>query len=202
MATAVPGRISNIRRGDRNRSSQRKPRKSSLSLYGRGPMWVLTQQRLKSLLHYDPVTGIWTWRVQRQQMAAGSVAGYVHKQSGRRLMSIDGKRYYAYRLAVLYMTGAWPANEVDHQNLNKADDAWSNIREATHSQNNANVKRRIDNSSGYKGVSWHKRTRTWRADICINGRQKSLGHFASAKDAHDAYKVAAALYFQAFARTS
>jgi hypothetical protein len=57
------------------------------------------------------------------------------------------------------MAGKWPAAGIDHINGNKSDNRWLNLREATQSQNMTNTGNRADNSSGYKGVCWHKASR-------------------------------------------
>ena len=99
----------------------------------------LTVERLRELLSYDPATGKFLWRVGRQCMRAGAVAGATEVQ-GYRVIKIDGKIYKAHRLAWLYVTGEWPPEEIDHKNTDPQDNVWSNLRLATHSQNQANAK--------------------------------------------------------------
>ena len=90
-----------------------------------------TLQRLRSLLHYDPDTGRWTWVVDRGGTArTGKEAGYIHSfsdtQNQRRVLKIDGVFYRASRLAWFYMTGQWPKNLIDHKNGDTLDDRWEN----------------------------------------------------------------------------
>ena len=67
--------------------------------------------------------------------------------------------YYEQRLALLYMTGEWPSEEMDHRSLDKADNRWRNIRRASHSQNKFNRPKLSTNTSGYKGVYSDRRDR-------------------------------------------
>ena len=159
----------------------------------------LTAERLRSLLIYDPATGIFTRRVSRQGFHAGTQAGVIHKASGYVYIGVDRKRYRAHRLAWLYMTGEWPV-EIDHDNTIRSDNRWSNLREATRSQNNANAQRRADNTSGHKGVSWVARVNRWRAYITSHGRQCHLGYFRDYRGAIDARDAAFQQQFGEFAR--
>ena len=69
---------------------------------------VITAERLRAILHYDPETGIWTWLIAASNnVKVGDVAGSKEKQ-GYWVIVIDYRRYKAHRLAWLYMTGEWP----------------------------------------------------------------------------------------------
>jgi hypothetical protein len=83
---------------------------------------------------------------------------------------------------------------MDHKNLNRADDRWSNLREATASQNQANILKKSSNTSGAKGVCWRKDSRKWQAQICINGKRRYLGSFDT-REAAAAYAAAAKEHF-------
>src|SRR5437879_12879405 len=80
----------------------------------------------------------------------------------------NGKSVYAHRLAFYLQTGRWP-KYVDHINGNKLDNRWCNLREATMAQNKANEGLRSSNTSGWKGVSWHKKAKKWSAQIGDTG---------------------------------
>ena len=99
----------------------------------------------------------------------------------------------ANRLAVLYMTGALPPDnmDVDHINRDRADNRWSNLRLATRSQNMANVVLKATNSSGVSGVVWVEGRKIWRAQLRVNGIKKNLGRFATQEEAAAAVQSAA-----------
>lgn len=157
--------------------------------------------RLRSLLTYDPETGVFTYRVSRGPVAAGREAGCIGNH-GYRLIIIDGRQYVAHRLAWLWVTGEWPAAEIDHRNLVKDDNRWANLREATHRLNHMNSPRQSNNTSGFKGVSPSKSGRRWQARISVNGCVKRLGSFATPLAAHEAYVAAANRHYGDFARAS
>ena len=81
---------------------------------------------MRQLLSYDPQTGIFRWRVKRKRVFAGDVAGSV-SPLGYRMIAVDKKDYAAQNLAWLWMTHQWPIAEVDHIDLNKDNNAWSNL---------------------------------------------------------------------------
>lgn len=139
----------------------------------------LTAEELKSVLHYDPETGVFT-RLggPRKGKAAGSVDSWGHRQ-----IRIYGRLYTAGRPAWLYMTGEWPSEEVDHENVLPADDRWENLRLASHSENVCNQQRRCDNTSGHKGVYWHGSSGMWQASIGKGNKLIYLGLFKTKEEA-------------------
>ena len=146
-------------------------------------MSQLTQERLRALLHYDPETGVFVRTKGVQGFASGSTAGNHHAASGYVMIGVDRRSYRAHRLAWLYMTGAWPPGDIDHINRDRADNRWAKLRVATRSQNNANAKRRCDNTSGARGVSWDAKNKRWRAYVGVGGKQLHLGRFDTVEQA-------------------
>lgn len=165
----------------------------------------LTADRLREIVAYDPLTGIFTWRVSRGYRGIkgkpGDRAGSYNKKLGYRAIGIDKKSYYEHRLAILYMTGMWPSAVVDHvKNGDGFDNRAENLRPATRAQNRANTfYKKPGATSALRGVSWHRRASKWQAHIVDNGRDVYLGLFLSEELAHDAYREAAARIFGEFA---
>ena len=89
---------------------------------------------------------------------------------------------------------------VDHINGNTLDNRQNNLRVCKHAENIRNQKKRIDNTSGYKGVYWHKRLSKWRVQIRHNNKRIHLGYFETAIDAHEAYCDAVQKYHGEFGR--
>ncbi|GAJ01158.1 unnamed protein product [marine sediment metagenome] len=91
-------------------------------------------------------------------------------------------------------------SDSDHINGNGLDNRRTNLRVCTHAENCQNRRKPTGCSSRYKGVSWRKRTRKWRAYIWINGRQKQLGCFDEEEEAARAYNKEALEQFREFAQ--
>lgn len=159
---------------------------------------MLTAKELKRILHYNPKTGIWTRIFSNGRSdLVGSICkcvdgyGYVQIRIGK-------QRLKAHRLAFLYMIGKFPKQEVDHIDLNRANNKWSNLREATKRQNMMNMKVRRDNVVGLKGVT---RTKDgFMVRIVVDGKRKYIGLFGNQFDAHRAYLKEAKKHFGLFAR--
>lgn len=147
---------------------------------------ILNQDTLRRLLRYDPETGVFTWLVSTgRRCKIGDVAGSVDSH-GQRVIGVQGRNYKAHRLAWLYMTGAWPEDQIDHRNGERADNRWANLRDATHSLNQQNQRKaRANNRTGLLGV--RARQGKFEAAIGAGGKQKYLGSFSTPEEAHAAY---------------
>ena len=158
---------------------------------------MLTQAELQSQLHYNPETGIFTWiKNNKNHVKMGNIAG--SDCHGYKMIKINNKSYSAHRLAWLYVYGIHP-KVIDHINGNPADNRISNLREVTLRQNCQNSKMPKNNTSGIKGVSWHKASKKWRATLNINGKLKHLGSFLDIYLAEKAVKEAREKYHGEFA---
>lgn len=164
---------------------------------------MLTQERLKEVLAYDPETGLFTWLVSRGRVRAGDIAGCINPD-GYRIVKIDGISHLAARLACFYMTGCWPLIEMDHIDRDEANDRWGNLRQATRVQNLANRGAFSKNSLGLKGVTRLDRlvSKPFAARIQIDGQVMHLGYFESAGLAGAAYMRALVARFGEFANPS
>lgn len=170
---------------------------------------TLTAEELRSLVDYNPDTGAFTWlrRIERDQWVvtwnkkwAGKPAGTTMSH-GYRAMRVNDVPYLCHRLAWLHVTGEWPRKLIDHINGDKADNRFCNLREATNSENlfNSIIQ---DNHSGHRGVSLHKASGMWHAQIHYEGRAISLGYHHSPELASVAYQTAARLIRGKWIRTA
>jgi len=150
-------------------------------------MTQITQSQLKELLSYDPETGVFFWLVGRKM--AGKIAGCFNAD-GYLQIGVNGKIYLAHRLAWLFVNGAFPS-ALDHINGTKTDNRICNLRECTAAENQRNVGISKANTSGFKGVYWHKDKKKWYARIGVNSRLKNLGNFATPELASAAYQAKA-----------
>jgi len=91
---------------------------------------------------------------------------------------------------------------VDHVDGNGLDNRRSNLRLATASQNQCNQRRSSANSSGFKGVTWCRKGKRWKARIKVNKVLKHLGTFTSPEAAYAAYCAASERFHGEFGRTA
>lgn len=162
-------------------------------------------QRLRELFDYNPITGAMIWKVDRgitvgrggrrcKGQEAGSLShGYVR-------IKIDDVLYDRSLLAWVHYYGVIPVGTIDHDDLDRANDAIENLREASRSHNCANQPLRKNNKAGFKGVTLHRRNNRWQADITVRGKHFYLGRFDTPEQAAVAYALAATEKFEEFAR--
>lgn len=113
------------------------------------------------------------------------------------------KRYWMHREILNTFSGF----EIDHKNKNGLDNRKENLRICTTAENQWNSNRRIDNTSGFKGVHWmngkfykgKQYTGKWYARIRFNGQRIYLGLFLNKIDAAKAYDRKAQELFGEFA---
>lgn len=151
---------------------------------------MVTAERLRELLDYDPDSGIFTWRIARTRAKAGTAAGCVAtKRDGRRylIIRISQKNYYAHRLAFLWLTGAFPKFVVDHKNGNGLNNSWGNLRPATDRENLYNARRKAG-KTGYRGV-WPSADKKRFVAVFSRktGDREHLGTFDTAEEAAKAW---------------
>lgn len=162
---------------------------------------TLSHADLLRRLNYDPETGLFTWKYPTsRRVKTGQFAG-MPSHSGYWKIIISDVEYSGHRLAWFYTFGVWPSSDLDHRDGNKANNRIINLRLATVSQNAANRKTPVSNTSGFKGVRARENNR-WRAVIEHGGKQISLGTYGTREEAHAAYCGAAERLFGEFARAS
>lgn len=156
----------------------------------------LTRERLLGLLRYDPGTGVFTWLSGKN---VGKTA-QARNRDGYIVITIDRVQYRAHRLAIFYMTGIWPAHQVDHINLMKSDNRFANLREATQAENHRNRPAQSNNKCGRRGVYWQESAGKWHVSLRHNGKRHYVGLFVSLEAASAAYDEAALRLHREFAR--
>ena len=150
---------------------------------------ILTAERLRELLHYDPETGMFTRKIGRGGKAkAGSVAGTTNT-SGHIQVMVDGKLYLAHRLVWMYVHGQMPSEQLDHINRTPTDNRIENLRPCNHAKNMQNKGAYKNNSSGCVGV-YKTRAGNWMAAIGVEGKFKSLGTYKTFEEAVATRKAA------------
>lgn len=157
-------------------------------------MKSLTQARLKEVLEYSPELGTFKWLTEKKtgkhdafklHMAGDLVSNAGHPYPR---VTIDGERHYLHRLAWLYMEGEWPKEEIDHQDGDKTNIKWNNLRSASSTLNKQNTRKpRSHNKSGHLGVSWDAKREKWTARIKVDGTYRYLGRFLLVEQAAQTY---------------
>ena len=172
---------------------------------------MLTKEFINQCLRYDNGKLFWlarplshfkgsrdckAWNTRYSNKEAG---GQAPKRGGDRwTIKLNDTEYYRSNIIYAYHYG-WPKGKIDHINRNQLDDRIENLRIATPSQNCANSSLGRNNTSGFKGVTWIKGAKMWRASITKDRKVRCLGMFADPLSAHHAYVAAAKELFGDFA---
>lgn len=139
----------------------------------------MNQQDIKKLMEYRD--GKLYWTVSRGRVAKGYEVG-TKNTSGYWQTQINGERMYVHRIVFFLHHGFWP-KQIDHIDGNKDNNAIENLREASLSQNQHNTRLPKNNTSGAKGVGWHKQRGKWYARVKLGDRQISAGLYSNKEDA-------------------
>lgn len=142
---------------------------------------MITAERLREILEYDPDTGHFINRCVRGNQAKGIVAG-TKGVTGYIQIRIENVFYTGHRLAFLYMEGEWPS-EVDHINHIRHDNRWENLRIVTRQGNTRNRSKPSNNTSGMVGVTYYAERSQYRAFIGVDYKFIHLGYFDNFFDA-------------------
>jgi len=184
---------------------------------GRAPVKTLpSQETLRGLFHYEPETGALTWKRQagddRRTLAfnnkcGGKQAGTIAKTKGDKAYlavairdpELGNKIYLAQRLIWKWMTGEEPPEQVDHEDNDRLNNRWKNLRAADNGKNMMNTAPR--SRSGFKGVYWSARHKKYRAVVKHPERLVHVGYFADASVAAAQRHLIAIQVQGEFART-
>ena len=178
----------------------------------------LTYERLRSVISYDPDSGIAIWLPRTPSMFkeghhsadnscaswnarnAGKIAGGI-AANGYYNISIDGERYQIHRVIFFYMTERWPIPICDHRDGDASNNKWNNLRETTQGKNTQNKSIQSNNKLGIKWVNWDKQHRKYVAHIRTNSKNRHLGYFDCPAAAHLVAFIEADKHFGEFARS-
>lgn len=149
-------------------------------------MLNLTQNFLKTLIHYDPKTGHFTWILRLKRNFVDDKPLGLKNPKGYIIIRFMGEYYRAHRLAWFYMTGEWPKSQIDHDNNIKSDNRWLNLREADNQLNHYNLNKPKNNTSGAKGVRKLKHGK-FSARIKHNQKEIHIGTYDTLELASNAY---------------
>lgn len=155
---------------------------------------------IRQRLDYDPDSGVLTWKdcgaeffesekayASFKSKFSGKAAGEVSPSGDYRRVFLFKKAHKAHRLAWAIYFGKWPEGVIDHINGDTLDNRIKNLRDCSRSVNSRNSRKYKSNKSGLTGVSWHKSSGKWVAQITINGKRKHLGLFCDKFSAHKAW---------------
>ena len=98
------------------------------------------------------------------------------------------------------ITKAPTGKDVDHINGNGLDNQRKNLRVCNHKDNSRSCRIPKNNTSGYKGVHWHKKHKKWTVGITVNKKRVWIGQYSNIKDAIQSYIQASKKYFGEFSR--
>lgn len=162
---------------------------------------IPTPKELRKLLVCDAEAGSLWWRERgvewfedtASRTAKQNCAFWNAKYVGKRAFTtlsygylrgrIDGRMYLAHRVIFAIVMGAWPVNELDHADHDRANNSFGNLKDVTHAQNHKNRSIPLSNTSGVMGVSWCSDRGKWRARIDVERKRVCLGHYIQKSDA-------------------
>jgi len=166
---------------------------------------------LRQLLRYDPQTGTLFWLPRPVEMFESLRVANMWKAKfeNKPALNAPNKKGYlcgtlmgvhakSHRIIWAMQTGKWP-DQVDHIDGNRANNKFSNLREATREQNSKNRSSQKGSASKYLGVSRSSDRKRWSAEIHASGRKIFIGRFFSEDEAARAYDAAARIHHREFA---
>lgn len=142
---------------------------------------TLSHDTLLSILHYCPITGIFTNIAKRSGVPVGKIMG-TKLANGYIAIAVKGPKFLAHRLAWFYSYKEWPKHFIDHIDRVRDNNRISNLREASSYENSHNIKMLSTNTSGYVGV--RKNGKGWRATVYHSGKEHHIGTYSTPEEAN------------------
>lgn len=155
-----------------------------------------SQERLNEIFVYSIVTGgLWRRRT-------GKIAGWIQKNTGYRMVGVDRRnnQFLVHRIIWKMVTGE-DAPFIDHEDLDKQNNCWLNLRDCTKTQNQGNRTARADNAIGHKGIHWDAEREKFVAQLCKSG-QRWMRRFDDLEEAKAAHLAKSSEWYGEFARAA
>lgn len=171
-----------------------------------------SQEYLKECFDYDQETGTLTWKERplyhftNESKFKKWNALFIGKSAGVSSnvyidIKIQNKEsYLAHRIIWKWMTGEDPLEQIDHIDGNRFNNAWNNLREASHKQNQHNRSKNKNNKCGFKGVRYMPHLDKYSASITINRKWVHIGTYNTSEEAYENYCKVAKAYQNEFFR--
>lgn len=141
----------------------------------------LTVEKIREYLNYDLETGILIWKKKSARNTnIGDRTGSL-KPNGYRYIRFDNFECLEHRLIWFGMTGEWPNKEynIDHIDLNKSNNVWTNLRKVTITENNLHAVARITSKTGFRGIKEIRKSGRYLARIMVNKQEIYIGSYNS-----------------------
>ena len=151
-------------------------------------MKTLSLEYLNQLFYIDSDNNL-KWKIQKGRRNPHEIAGRISTH-GYYEVRIDGKMINVHRIMFqMYNEIAYlpPHVLVDHIDRNRLNNSKENLRQCNKKQNQRNRTKQLNNTSGFKGVSYDKKRNKWQAGIGVNGKRIGLGRFDTPELAYEAY---------------
>lgn len=142
----------------------------------------ISVEYLRTRLRYEPETGklFWLdnedmpkkWRARWAGKEASSGTSYGYRQ-----VTLKPYGLMAHRVCWALYHGGWPSDCIDHINGIRVDNRIVNLRVVSKQENQRNMKKPSNNTSGVVGVRWESSRARWFAYISLEGVMKNLGRF-------------------------
>jgi hypothetical protein len=126
-----------------------------------------------------------------------------NNDSGYKLVTLYGNKLRVHILvAKAFLENPDNKPFVDHIDCDRANNNVTNLRWSNNSENNCNKSTSSANTSGVKGLCWHKKANKWQVEIKHKGKYYYLGLFTDKNEAIRARKLKANELFGEFCHKS